>query len=197
MYASGLIRTRYRVSARPEDASEVGIGYRVDDSADRHLFRRDGRWSCHPADHIGRDEGTAARHPPDRRVYGQRPEWPWASDEIDFHLYGRMDAGGREPMTSVAANTTSCIRSCSSRGEGGRSVAWDGAPRACGSVRFPVDRAFITASTTIGRFRSPPRGTRSGATTYTGPCGRRQGSGRDRHLFIGDRQDIVMDYLEV
>ena len=198
VYASGLIRTRYRVSARPEDASEVGIGYRVDDSADRHLFRRDGRWSCHPADHIGRDEGTAARHPPDRRVYGQRPEWPWASDEIDFHLYGRMDAGGRgtndfrgskhnilysELQLTRRGRTVCCV------GRGAESVRLSPLPGGQG-VHHCFNNHWAIP-------QSAPWNEIGGNDVYRAMRPQAGEVAGTANLFIGDRQDIVMDYLEV
>ena len=199
VYASGLIRTRYQVDGRPDDASEMGIGYRVDDSADRHVFARAGRWSCHPVDHIGRDEGTAPRYPPGRRVYGRQPEWPWASDEIDFHLYGRMDAGAGRGTNDFRGSKHNILYSgaAAPRSEGGRSVAWDGALRACGSVRFRVGWAFITSSTTTGRFRSPAPGTRSGGNDVYRPMPPQdKAKEATANLFVGEPDNIVMEYVE-
>ena len=197
VYAAGLIRTRYRVGDRPDGASEIGIGYRVDDSADSHLFRRDGRWSCHPADHIGRDEGTARRYSPDRRVYGKRPDWPWSEDEIDFYLYGRMDAGGRgtndfrgskHNLLYSELQLTERGRTVCSVGRGDESIRLSPLPGGLGVHHFFNNQWAIPhaapwdekGGNDVYRMMELPEGEMAGTT----------------NLCIGDRDSIVMEYVE-
>ena len=197
VYAAGLIRTRYRAGDRADGASEIGIGYRVDDSADSHLFRRDGRWSCHPADHIGRDGGTARRDPPDRRVYGQQPAWPWSEDEIDFYLYGRMDAGGRGTndfrgskynLLYSELQLTERGRTVCSVGQGDESIRLSPLPGGLGVNHFFNSHWAIPhaapwdekGGNDVYRMVEVPEGELAGTT----------------NLCIGDRDSIVMEYVE-
>ena len=197
VYAAGLIRTRYRVGDRPDDASEIGIGYRVDDSADRHLFTRDGRWSCQPADHLGRDEGRARRYPPGRRVYGTKPDWPWAADEVDFYLYGRMDAGGRgtndfrgskHNLLYSELQLTERGRTVCSVGRGDESIRLSPLAGGAGVHHFFNNQWAIPQAAPwneiggndVYRVMQVPEGELAGTT----------------NLFIGDRDDIVMEDAE-
>ena len=197
VYAAGLIRTRYRVGDRADGANEIGIGYRVDDSADSHLFRRDGRWSCHSADHIGRDEGTARRYPPDRRVYGKQPDWPWSEDEIDFYLYGRMDAGGRgtndfrgskHDLLYSELQLTERGRTVCSVGQGEESIRLSPLPGGLGvhhvfNNHWAIPHAAPwdeKGGNDVYRMMEVPEGEMAGTT----------------NLCIGDRDSIVMEYVE-
>ena len=198
VYAAGLIRTRYRVDDRPDDASEMGIGYRVDDSADRHVFARAGRWSCHPVDHIGRDEGTAPRYPPGRRVYGRQPEWPWASDEIDFHLYGRMDAGAGRGTNDFRGSKHNILYSELQLTQRGRTVCCVG--RGVESVRLsPVPGGLGVHHFFNNHWAIPQSGPWNevgGNDVYRPMPPQDKAKEATANLFIGEPDNIVMEYVE-
>ncbi len=198
VYAAGLIRTRYQVDDRPDDASEMGIGYRVDDSADRHVFARAGRWSCHPVDHIGRDEGAAPRYPPGQRVYGQRPEWPWASDEIDFHLYGRMDAGAGRGTNDFRGSKHNILyselqltrreRTVCCLGRGDESVRLSPVPGGLGVHHFFNNHWAIP--------QSAPWNEVGGNDVYRPMPPPEEEMEGTANLFFGEPDNIVMEYVE-
>jgi hypothetical protein len=107
----GLITTKYTVGELPKltrrlvdqgyqrDVGgywELGVAYVLTNQVDRLSWRRKGLWSAYPADHIGREQGTADRESKGHaQAYGEKPTWPWSEDEREFILFGRNDAGGR------------------------------------------------------------------------------------------------------
>ena len=175
----------------------MGIGYLVDDSADRHVFARAGRWSCHPVDHIGRDEGAAPRYPPGQRVYGRQPEWPWASDEVDFYLYGRMDAGGgrgtndfrgsKHNMLYSALQLTGRERTVCCVGRGDESVRLSPVPGGLGVHHFFNNHWAIP--------QSAPWNEVGGNDVYRPVPPQKEMEGT-ANLFVGEPDNIVMEYVE-
>ncbi len=99
----GLITTEFTVTNPPlPNASqygntgydEVGVTYLLPSGIDRIHWERKGLWSAYPADHIGRNRGTATRSG-QVPVYRQEPSWPWSQDEKTFYYFGAEDKGGR------------------------------------------------------------------------------------------------------
>jgi hypothetical protein len=133
-----------------EGFSEVGVVFLLSAATDELSWDRKGLWSAYPAHHIGRNAGTALRGEKEAdEVYGHRPEGPWSSDEADFFLFGRKDAGGRgsADFRSLKENIWSATALQTGPGRGVR-VESDGSaavrlevvdPGADGRVRLIVD----------------------------------------------------------
>lgn len=94
---NGLIETSYEVDSPPANAksySEVGIGFQLASNIDGLEWDRKGLYSVYPGDHIGRNQGFAARRRPGPElVYRQEPTWPWALDMKEFHQHGPGHVG--------------------------------------------------------------------------------------------------------
>ncbi|MBW8036370.1 MAG: hypothetical protein FVQ79_12255, partial [Planctomycetes bacterium] len=73
---------------------EVGLTFRLSDGIDQLSWDRNGLWSIYPADHIGRNRGTAIkeRSGPEL-IYRDEPLWSWSLDMKDFHAKGKDHAG--------------------------------------------------------------------------------------------------------
>ncbi len=86
---SGLITTQYTVDrlSFPLPSGgfrEVGISYEIADSLERISWKRRGQWSVYPPDHIGRNEGQAARF---ANTVGETRQdtHGWAQDKGSIH----------------------------------------------------------------------------------------------------------------
>ena len=197
VYSEGLIRTHYEVDDVPEDTSELGIGYLVSNDADTHIFKRDGHWSWYPDNHVGRNDGDTRRYPPFRRIYGKKPEWPWAFDEKDFYLYGRMDKGGRG-TNDFRSGKCNILYSELQISERNRAVCSVGEGHE--SVRLSPTNGGYGVNYFYNNFWSVPHaapwneiGGNDVFETMELPD---QAIGGTANLFIGDTQNILMEYVE-
>ena len=95
---NGIMTTSYVLTTAPaleKGFKEVGLGFGLPDNVESVSWVRDGFHSAYPADHIGRNEGTAFKKRenadacPDR--YGIKPGWAWKDDMADFFLHAPDD----------------------------------------------------------------------------------------------------------
>jgi alpha-L-fucosidase len=90
----GLMTIGYDIQGRPEGASEIGLSFLLPAETSVLSWKRSGLHSVYPADHIGRNQGTALKvRPGTADGYRRPPAWAWASDMTDYFLYGKDHAG--------------------------------------------------------------------------------------------------------
>jgi hypothetical protein len=95
---SGLVEAGYRIFNPPATCNEIGLSFEVNQALDRIEWKRKGLWDAYPADHLGRERGTAMRAgPSETAAYRQEPVWPWIEDMRDFFLF---PGSGAAPATN-------------------------------------------------------------------------------------------------
>ena len=91
---TGYIEASYTITSPPAECSEVGLAFRLAAGIDRLEWDRKGLHSTYPSDHIGRNQGVAARRRPGPALsYRQQPGWSWSLDMEDFHQRGPTHPG--------------------------------------------------------------------------------------------------------
>lgn len=89
----GRFITGYQIKGGGTDKTikEFGVCYDLMPGAEKISWLREGRYSCYPQDHIGRNSGTAYRRNGKSAVcsYRTAPEWSWKEDMWDDFLCGR------------------------------------------------------------------------------------------------------------
>ncbi len=90
----GLMTVDYSYSGRPEGLNEMGVAFVLPAEVESLSWERRGLHSIYPADHIGRNAGTARKlRGGASDAYRILPAWPWAEDMTDWFLFGRDHAG--------------------------------------------------------------------------------------------------------
>ncbi len=108
----GQMRVHYKVNSatslnNSKALSEYGLAFILPNQVDKFTWERAGLWSVYPADHIGRNQGTAYRF---RRggteKFGAEPTWPCSQDMKNFFLNGPQDEGyeATQDFLSLKAN---------------------------------------------------------------------------------------------
>lgn len=106
---------------------EMGIRYLLSANIKKYDFRRKTLYSCYPADHIGRQEGTAWFYRKDvlgqelEENYRKPPAYSWSYDEKDFILRGYKDSV--HGTNDFRASRENLIYACASAGQGKAGVA--------------------------------------------------------------------------
>ena len=82
--ANGEIEIVYSFEYQEEtDVREIGIAFDIDKKHDHLSWVRDARWTCYPADHIGRAKGSARAFRDNHKIADNpfvEPEWAWSLD---------------------------------------------------------------------------------------------------------------------
>jgi hypothetical protein len=126
VYPDGSIISDYFIPDVPNaEIREVGIHYTFGDIFDSLSWKRDGFWSCYPADHLSALEGKVPIYSNNLNTYRKMPVKAWELDTKSFYYDGIENETG-DQILQIAKATKENIREYALHIKSGGSIAVNG-----------------------------------------------------------------------
>ena len=127
---------------------ENGLKFYLADSFDHLQWKRNGYWSCYPANDFAGNEGEAPFYSDRQASYGKPPTQDWHLDTHNYFYWSDTGAGSSKPLTQAARGMKENIYSYSltTNDKHGLTFVSPDASAACRTDRLPNDQLTLFAN---------------------------------------------------